>query len=305
MKKIAFLLATAAMTIPAVPAVAQTSTSQSTRDRLGDLLGTIFGRGVAANTSIDAQWAAGRTPITSQRAQFESRVDAEVRAGNLDRNTGQRLTSDYYALAQLEGRYGSDGRFTTQERAELTSRYNALTQVLANGGYGDNSYQSGGNSNGGYSSNGYASSQVADGRADFERRVDAAVSARRITRTQGTRLKADYASAVQIETDYLRDGTLNATERDDLDARLDALDSRLGDVGYQATTVTARSRLAAITSALPYSGLSAPAQSQIRVEVEDITRLEAAYSRLTVSAEERAYLERRLSELEARVRTRR
>ena len=300
MKKIAFLLATAAMAIPAVPAVAQTSTSQSTRDRLGDLLGTIFGRGVGANTSIDAQWAAGRTPITNQRAQFESRVDAEVRAGNLDRNTGQRLTSDYYALAQLEGRYGSDGRFTTQERAELTSRYNALTQVLANGGYADNGYQAGGNSSGGY-----ATSQVADGRADFERRVDAAVAARRVTRTQGTRLKADYASAVQLETDYLRDGTLSTFERDDLDTRLDALDSRLGDVGYQATPLTARSRLTAITSALPYSGLSTAMQAQLRIEVEDITRLEAAYSRLTVSADERAYLERRLSELEARVRPRR
>ena len=300
MKKIAFLLATAAMAIPAVPAVAQTSTSQSTRDRLGDLLGTIFGRGVGANTSIDAQWAAGRTPITNQRAQFESRVDAEVRAGNLDRNTGQRLTSDYYALAQLEGRYGSDGRFTTQERAELTSRYNALTQVLANGGYADNGYQAGENSSGGY-----ATSQVADGRADFERRVDAAVAARRVTRTQGTRLKADYASAVQLETDYLRDGALSTFERDDLDTRLDALDSRLGNVGYQATPLTARSRLTAITSALPYSGLSTAMQAQLRIEVEDITRLEAAYSRLTVSADERAYLERRLSELEARVRPRR
>ena len=300
MKKITLFVAAAAMALPTASAMAQTSTSQSTRDRLGDLLGTIFGRGVGANTSIDAQWAAGRTPITNQRAQFESRVDAEVRAGNLDRATGQRLTSDYYALAQLEGRYGSDGRFTAQERAELTNRYNALTQVLANGGYADNGYQGGGFSNGGS-----ATSQVADGRADFERRVDAAVAARRVTRTQGTRLKADYASAVQLETDYLRDGTLSTFERDDLDARLDALDSRLGDVGYQATPVSARSRLTAITSALPYSGLSTAMQSQLRVEVEDITRLEAAYSRLTVSADERAYLERRLGELEARVRPRR
>ena len=300
MKKITLFVAAVAMALPTASAMAQTSTGQSTRDRLGDLLGTIFGRGVSANTSIDAQWAAGRTPITNQRAQFESRVDAEVRAGNLDRTTGQRLTSDYYALAQLEGRYGSDGRFTTQERAELTSRYNALTQVLANGGYGDNGYQGGGYSNGGS-----AASQVADGRADFERRVDAAVAARRVTRTQGTRLKADYASAVKLETDYLRDGTLSTFERDDLDTRLDALDSRLGDVGYQAAPLTARARLTAITSALPNSGLSTAMQSQIRVEIEDITRLEAAYSRLTVSADERAYLERRLGELEARARSRR
>jgi len=300
MKKITFLIAAAAMAVPATPIMAQTSTGTSGRDRLGDLLGTIFGRGMGPSTSIDAQWAAGRTPISNQRAQFESRVDAEVRAGSLDRNTAQRLTSDYYALAQLEGTYGRDGRFTTQERAELTSRYNALTQVLANGGYADNGYQYGGSSN-----DGNATSQVAEGRADFERRVDVAVAARRITRTQGTRLKSDYAAAIQLEAGYLRDGALSAGERDDLDTRLDALDSRLGDVGYGTTALSPQARLAAITSAIPSSGLSNAMQTQLRVEVEDISRLEAAYSRLTVSANERAYLERRLGELEARIRARR
>ena len=300
MKKFSLLVAAAAMAVPAGPVMAQISTSQSGRDRLGDLLGTIFGRGVGANTSIDAQWSAGRTPLTNQRSQFENRVDAEVRAGNLNQNTGQRLKSDYYALAQLEGSYGADGRFTSQERAELTNRYNALNQVLASGGYADNGYQYDGNSNGGY-----ATSEVANGRAEFERRVDTSVAARRITRTQGTRLKSDYAATVQIETGYLRDGVLSATERDDLDARLDALDARIGDVGNGTTALTPRARLTAISSALPYSGLSTALQTQLRVEVEDVSRLEAAYSRLTISADERAYLERRLNDLEARARVRR
>lgn len=297
MKKFALLVAAAVMALPTVPVMAQVSTSQSGRDRLGALLGAIFGGGANATTSIDAQWAAGRTPLTNQRSQFESRVDTEVRAGNLNQATGQRLKSDYYALAQLEGNYGADGRFTTQERAELTSRYNALTKVLANGGYADNAYQYGGDSDGGY-----ATSEVANGRAEFERRVDASVAARRITRTQSTRLKADYAAAVQIETGYLRDGTLSAGEREDLDTRLDALDARVGDVNYGTAVLSPRARLTAISGAIPSSGLSTALQTQLRVEVEDISRLEAAYSRFTISADDRAYLDRRLNDLEARAR---
>ncbi|WP_157973368.1 hypothetical protein, partial [Blastomonas sp. UPD001] len=64
-------------------------------------------------------------------------------------------------------------------------------------------------------------------------------------------------------------------------------------------------RLDAIARALPASGLSASAQAQLRVEHEDLTRLEAAYARLTPSADERAYLDRRLGDLETRARVRR
>jgi hypothetical protein len=43
----------------------------------------------------------------------------------------------------------------------------------------------------------------------------------------------------------------------------------------------------------------------LRVEQEDLSRLAAAYERLTPSADERAYLERRVSELETRAKVRR
>ena len=41
-------------------------------------------------------------------------------------------------------------------------------------------------------------------------------------------------------------------------------------------------------------------RAQLQVEYEDISRLESAYARLSASADDRAYLERRLAELEAR-----
>lgn len=69
--------------------------------------------------------------------------------------------------------------------------------------------------------------------------------------------------------------------------------------------MTARARLDAIARAVPTSGLAAPARTRLMVEQGDLMRLEAAYARLTPSAEERAYLESRLTNLETRARVRR
>jgi len=288
MKKYLALTAAAGMALAAGPALAQASTT--TNDPIAAILGAVFGDRAGATTSIESQWAAGQTPLANQRAQFESRVDTEVRTGTLSQATGARVKADYYELVQLEARYGADRRFTTAERTELADRYGDLTQVLADRAYADNATA--------------ATAEVADGRAAFESRVNAAVSARRISRTQGTRLKSDYAALVQVEAGYLRDGVITVAERDDLDARLDGLDVRLGDTTYAAAQLTPRARLDAINRALPSSGLSSTARAQLQIEYEDISRLESAYARLNTSADDRAYLERRLADLEARARVR-
>jgi len=283
--RLPLLLAAASIALTAVPATAQTTTS--TRDRIGQILGNLLGVGNSANSSLDGQWRAGRLPLGSQRTEFDARVEADVRSGVLTQATGTRLKADYTALVDLEARYGADGTFTTTERSDLTARYNAVLQVLADGRYADGDV--------------YARAEVSEGRVEFNRRVDAAIASRKITRVTGTRLKADYAALVQIEAGYLRDGVLSESERDDLDARLDALDVRVGDVVYTAP-VTAKTRLDAIARALPTSGLSVSARTQLLVEHGDLVRLEAAYARLTLTAEEQAYLERRLAELELRAR---
>ena len=285
MKKIIALTGAAALALTAGSALAQASTT-SQRNPIADIFGTLFGDRLGVTTSIESQWAAGQTPLANQRAQFESRVDTEVSTGVVNQATGARLKSDYYALVQLEARYGADRRFTTAERTELADRYGDPTQVLA-----DRAYADGGT---------VTTTEVADGRAEFDTRVNTAVTARRITRTQGTRLKSDYAVVAQVEAGYLRDGVLSQAERADLDARLDALDVRLGDSAYAAVPPTPRARLDAIGRALPTNGMSRAARAQFQVEYEDISRLEQAYARFAASAEERAYLERRLTELEGR-----
>jgi len=291
-KKIS-LLAASAMLALSLPAAAQTGSEQSQdaqENRVGAIIGALFGDRLGASTSIERQWAAGRKPLATQQSQFNSRIDADVRSGALTTSNGSRMKSEYGELVALEARFGADGRFTTQERTELGDRYGALTQALSEGGYGDDEQDS---------------RSVADGRAEFERRVDAAVSARRLSRTQASALKRDYAALIQTEASYARDG-LSSRERDDLDARLDALDARVGDTAYGGNPVLDnRTRLANVERALSGSGIGSAAQAQIRVELGDLTRLEAAYARTSPSSDDRAYIERRISDLETRARVRR
>ena len=280
------LVAAASAVLLSAPATAQSGGAQPTsNNRLQQILGTMFGQNTTASNSLEAQWRIGRTPLADQRAQFDARIDGDARSGALTSSSAARLKSEYATVVQLEQRYASDGVFTTSERSQLIDSYGELTQTLADGGYADNSTTD--------------RAAVGDGRVEFNTRVDAAVSARQLTRVASSRLKSDYATLVQVEANYLRDGRLTDTERDDLDQRLDALDARL-DGG--AVAVTPRTRLDVIARALPASRLSVAAQAQLRIEHGDLVRLASAYDRLTPTTDERAYLERRLINLETRAR---
>lgn len=285
MKTILALTGAAALALAAGSAHAQTSTTQQ-RNPIADIFGALFGDRLGVTTSIESQWAAGETPLANQRAQFESRVDSEVRTGALSQSTAARLKTDYYELVQLEARYGADRRFTTAERTTLSDRYGALTQVLEDRAYAD--------------AGASTTAEIAEGRAAFDARVDAALAARRITRAEARRLKTDYAALTGREAGYLGDRVITGQERADLDARLDALDARLPDAAY--ATLTPRQRLDAINQALASNRLSTNVRAQLQVEYQDLARLEAAYARLNESADEQAYLDRRLAELETRAR---
>ena len=214
-----------------------------------------------------------------------------MRAGGVSASAATRLRADYAALVDLENQYAVGG-ISAQERADLNARYTVLTQTLEAG------------------ASGYADMDtVAQGRADFETRVNAAVTARRITRTEAARLKSDYQALIQLESRYSADGSISASERADLDARLDALDLRVGDGPAGQTpsaNLPARTRLAnletALTAAERSGAVSRTEAADIRVEAGDLARLDAAYSRTSPSSDDAAYLSRRIAELELRVR---
>ncbi|MFN3838972.1 MAG: hypothetical protein ACK4MI_14795 [Brevundimonas sp.] len=281
----------AALALAITAGAASAQTPATNQDRLGAVVGALFGDRLGLS-AMDQAWLRGGRPLRDGQSQFTGRVDAGVRAGSVSASAATRLRADYTALVDLENRYAADG-ISTQERADLNARYTALTQTLDSGaaGYGE-------------------TSTVAEGRAAFDARVDAAVAARRLTRTEATRLKTDYQALIQVETRYNADGSINATERADLDARLDALDVRVGDgpSGQTGSTapLPARTRLAnletSVTSAERAGAVTRADAADIRVELGDLTRLEAAYSRTSPSSDDTAYLTRRIGELETRVR---
>lgn len=262
------------------------------QDPIGEILGALFGDRFGQSTNLETEWSRGRRPLASQRASFETRLDADVRSGRLSSSEAQRLRYEYDDLVQLEARYTADRRVTTAERDDLVAKYREFSQRVEAGG---SDYSEGRQS-------------VADGRTEFNTRVDASVRARRISRTEGNRLKTDYQSLIRVEADYLRDGRLTAQERDDLDARLDALDVRVRDgaVSGGGGYLDNRTRLTNIETAISAgerSGvISRTEADQLRTEHRDLAYLEAAYARITPSADESAYLTRRLGELEVRAR---
>jgi len=261
-------------------------------DALSAILGALFGDQFGASSSLESQWSRGRRPLNTQRAQFRSQVDAEVRRGNLSSNRAARINERYDALVQLEARYASDGRITTQERADLAERYRRLTDQL------DDATGGGGNNGGGYGNS------IADGRSAFEARIDAAVRDRYLSRDEGYRLRSDYQALIQLEASYSRDG-LNANERADLQYRLSDLERRLGGGYGGGGGYGNQGRISSIEAGIvsaERSGVSRSETDRLRTELGDLTRLDAAYAADGLNSDESSYLTRRLGELEQRVR---
>lgn len=283
--------AAAALTLAAGAASAQTpysstpyGQSQTQTDPIGAILGALFGDRLGTSTTLDSEWSRARRPLETQRAQFESRLDADVRSGAISSSAASSLSAEYRDLVTLEARYTADGRVTTQERADLTERYRAFSTR----------YQAGGQ--GGYD-NGYDSWRpLAESRSSFTSRLDAGVRNRTLTRSQATRLSSDFNALVQLETTYDRNG-IDARERQDLEARWADLNRRVGDnyddgYGYGSG------------SGDNYGSDQRAAQIEARIVAGErngsISRNEAASLR-----QELRDLTRRWSDLEARVQVRR
>ena len=235
---------------------------QAPGDVFGALLGALFGVQTAdqGDQVLDEDWSRGRRPLYQRRADLDARIDAGVRDGSISRYEADRLRDDYDALVQLETRYAADGRMTTGERSELRDRYRALSQRVGDDRRDDDT--------------GYGWQPVVDQRAAFFGRVDVGVRDRRLTRSEGTRLRADFDALVRLESDYRRDG-LSAREQQDLAARLADLDRRIGDVPYdggygydpRAAEIEAR-----ITAGERNGSLSRSEAARLRDELRDLTR---------------------------------
>lgn len=271
----------AALALTAGAAVAQTPYGQTPygqtqSDPIGAILGALFGDRLGVSSTLDSEWSRGRRPLNTNRTQFESRLNADVRSGAISSSAASSLSAEYGDLVALEARYTADGRVTAQERADLTERYRAFSTR----------YQAGGQ--GGYD-DGYDSWRpLAESRAAFDARVNAGVRNRTLTRAQATRLTTDFNALVRLETSYERDG-LDSRERQDLEARWADLNRRVGDA-YDDD----------YDSGDNYGSDPRGAQIEARIAAGlrsgEISRTEAASLRLELRD-----LLRRWTELEARV----
>jgi hypothetical protein len=274
--------------LAASAASAQSQPSRQSNDILGNLLGSIFGNPATADQTLEADWDRGALPFAQRRQAVEARINAGLRDGSLDRGAADDMRREYEDIVATEAEYAANGGITDNERRDLRQRYRAL--IEANGQTGSNPQDS--------------RQSVYAQRTVFDERLGAAQRERRITYAEAQRLRQDFRTLVQLEARYLQGG-LDDRERSDLDTRLDAIFARLDRASFGADRNPARwsgfeTRIAA---AERNGAIDRRDAAQIRTELGDLARLDAAYSLNGLNADERGYLQRRFTEIDARIRS--
>jgi len=288
--KASFLIAAAsgALLIPAA-ALAQTETQPNI---LEQMLGAVFGTSEqASEQTLESDWNQGRRPFAQRRAALEARIDVAVRNGSLSSDEAEQTRREYDEIVRLEAQYSADGNVSQQQRSDLRARYRALSQRVGGQGTGQVDDQEDGRW------------QPLSTRSNaFEQRVTAELRARNLTQAEATRLRSDWRTLAQVEASYQRGG-LNAREEADLWARYNALEARLGvsvESGYGDDRNTGRwNQMATRLAAAEQNGrINRSEAVQVRAQLSDLARLDAAYSAGGYTSDERTYLTQRYREID-------
>lgn len=256
-------------------------------DIMGTLLGALFGTPATATQTLETGWTRGGRPLSERRVALDARIEAGVRNGSLTRREADQLRAEYNELVRIEANYAADGRLTAQEQADLSDRYDALSRSVRDERRDDDQRWR----------------PLAERRMAFDARVEAALADRTLNRAEAARLRADFQALAQLEASYRRNG-LDARETADLSARYEDLRLRLGDdedgIGRQDRWAGVERR---ITQGQRSGAIDALEAQRARAELGDLVRLEAAYTLGGMTADERDYLARRFSEVNARLGT--
>lgn len=296
--KVNFLVAAAsgALLVPAA-AIAQVESQPQQGNILDQVLGAVFGTSQqASEQALETDWNAGRRPFAQRRAALEARIDSAVRNGSLSQNEAGEMRREYDEIVRLEAQYSADGSVSQQQRSDLRSRYRALSQRVG----GQGGAQAGNQDDDRWQ-------PLSTRSAAFEQRITAGLRNRSLTQTEATRLRADWRGLAQIEASYQRVGGIDAREEADLWARYNALDNALeGRVGGNVQTGfgtdgnTGRwTEISARLSAAEQSGRVNRSEAvQVRAQLSDLARLDAAYSAGGYTNDERSYLTQRYREID-------
>ena len=289
---------------------ATSAQAQSQDGLLGRLLGSVFGNNQqASEQTLENDWDQQRRPFAQRGPVLEQRIDAAVRGGQIDRYEADEMRREYNDIVRLEAQYSANGTISQAQRNDLRMRYRALNQRVGGGqGMGQAADQGYGQTGGqGYQDQGRWQ-PIATRNAEFEQRISAGLRSRSLTQAEATRLRTEWRSLGQLEATYQRGG-IDTREQAELWDRYNAIDTRLGGgfggtvgsgYGYGDDRNTARwtqmgTRLTAAERAGTISRVEAV---QVRAQLADLARLDAAYASGGYTADERAYLTRRYSDLD-------
>ena len=298
------------LTVSAISALMLASTAsaqqQSQPNILEQLFGNVFGNSQAAEQTLESDWNQGRRPFEQRREQLDARIDAAVRDGALSRNEADSMHREYEDIVRLEAQYSANGPMQPQQRDDLRTRYRALSQRV---GYQNND-QSNGQYGGQYGSQpGYQTDDrwqpLAQQNSLFEQRLGEAVRNRSLTQYDATRLRSEWRILGQLEQRYQYNG-LDAREEADLRARYVQIDNRMGGMltgGFgNDRNIQRWAQMETRLQAAQRAGRMNAAQAvQMRAQMGDLQRLDAAYGRTGYSAEQRSYLTRRYGELDSAI----
>lgn len=297
---------------------AATAQVQQQGNILEQLLGTMFGTSQqVSEQTLDSDWNQGRRPFEQRREMLDSRIDAAVRDGTLGRGEAEQMRREYNDIVRLEAQYSADGNVSDQQRADLRMRFRALMQRVGGPGYGQGYNQGGGQGYGqptgqgynqGYNQNYGQNGYEGDGRwqplslrnAEFDQRLNAGLRNRTLTQYDASRLRADWQALAQLEANYQRGG-MDGREQADLWARYNAIDNRLGGFGNDRNTARWSQLETRLAAAERYGNINRNDAAQLRLQLGDLARLDAAYATAGYNADERAYLTRRYSDIDARL----
>lgn len=299
--KINFLHATA---VTALLLASATSAQQQNQAPQGNILeqlfGNVFGNNQAAEQTLESDWNQGRRPFEQRREQLDARIDAAVRDGALSRNEADQMRREYEDIVNREAQYSAGGPMQPQQRDDLRTRYRALSQRV--GYQNQNNSQYGGQP--GYQ-NDDRWQPLAQQSGLFEQRLSEAVRNRRISQANANRLRIDWRALGQLEQRYQYNG-IDAREDADLRARYAQIDSRMGGLmtngfGNDRNTLRWAQMETRLQAAQRAGRMNAAQAVQMRAQMGDLQRLDAAYGRTGYSAEQRSYLTRRYGELDAAI----
>ena len=289
----------------AAPALAQVQANPAQGNILGQVLGAVFGTNQrASEATLETDWNQGRRPFAQRRAALEARIDAAVRDGSLGRDEAEQMRREYDDIVRLEAQYSADGSVSQQQRSDLRARYRALAQRVGGPDHDQRDDDQDDDRD----------DDVDDGRWQplstrsiaFEQRIAAGLRDRRLTQADATRLRADWRTLAQVEASYQRGG-IDSREEADLWARYNDLENRVGggvergvERGFGTDRNTGRwNQMAARLATAEQNGSMNRSETvQVRAQLSDLARLDAAYAAGGYSADERGYLTQRYRELD-------